>query len=81
MSTSTNETKQTTKAAVYELVDALRSCDPNKLKSALHRTFTPDAKIQLGHPFGQLTGPIDLWEKVYEPLAKAMPNFVIRRQP
>ena len=75
MSTSSNETKHTTKAAVYELVDALRSCDPDKLKAALHRTFTPDAKIQLGHPFGKLTGPKELWETVYEPLTKAMPQF------
>ena len=75
MSTSSYETKHTTKAAVYELVDALRSCDPDKLKAALHRTFTPDAKIQLGHPFGKLTGPKELWETVYEPLTKAMPHF------
>ncbi len=60
---------------VAPLIAALRSCDHVQIKDAIFRTFSSDARIQLGHPFGLLKGPYELWERVYEPLAWAMPNF------
>ena len=60
---------------VAPLIAALQSCDHVQIKDAIFRTFSSDARIQLGHPFGLLKGPYELWERVYEPLAWAMPNF------
>ncbi len=37
--------------------------------------MAPEARIRLGAPFEEMTGPEALWEQVYQPLASAMPGF------
>ncbi len=71
-----HETRHDThKRLVEPLRHALRSGDPGRIHRALTVAFAPDAKIRLGHPFGDLTGPQELWSKVYSPLLAAMPDM------
>ncbi|MEM9677589.1 MAG: polyketide cyclase [Pseudomonadota bacterium] len=63
------------KARVYELSIALRSGNPATVKRAIFDLFTPDAKIQLGQPFGAMSGPEALWQRVYAPLFASMPDM------
>ena len=63
------------KARVAAFSAALRSCDPGKVRRAIFDLFSPGAKIRLGQPFGDMTGPGALWERVYAPLFGAMPDM------
>lgn len=64
----------------------MRSCIPSRVRQAILALFAPTARIQLGKPFGELTGPKELWERVYAPLFAAMPdmerrNFIVMAGP
>lgn len=63
------------KKVVKSLRAALYGSDPETLRTALLRSFAPDAKIRLGHPFQDVDGPEDFWSRVYEPLVRAMPDM------
>lgn len=54
---------------------ALYDLDPALLKSQLTEIFAPDALIQLGFPLGSAIGPGALYEQVYEPLRRAIPDL------
>ncbi|TCL08795.1 SnoaL-like polyketide cyclase [Shimia isoporae] len=45
------------------------------MRAALLALFAPDAKIRMGHPFQDVAGPQDLWERVYTPLIDAIPDL------
>ncbi len=40
----------------------------------LMAAFAPDATIRLCHPFEDVAGPADLWDRVWAPLLQAMPD-------
>ncbi len=63
------------KAVVAPLLAALRSCDAERMQQAIFDIFAPDAKIRLGHPFRDVAGPQDLWDRVYAPLMSAMSDM------
>ncbi len=63
------------KKLLLPLRTALRSCDAGQVRAALFEIFSPEARIQLGHPFGELVGPEELWQRVYQPLMAAMPDM------
>ncbi|MBY6115349.1 ester cyclase [Mameliella alba] len=63
------------KALVATLRAALRSADAARIWAALHAAFSPDAAIRLGHPLDEMTGPEQLWQRVYAPLLDAMPDM------
>ncbi|MEM0949634.1 MAG: ester cyclase [Pseudomonadota bacterium] len=54
---------------------ALRSADAAAIRGALQDVFAPGAAIRLGEPFGELSGPDDLWSCVYQPLLASLPDF------
>lgn len=64
-----------TKAVIAPLRAAFRSGGASGLRGALVDSFAPDAQIRLGHPFDRLTGPAELFDRVYEPLLRAMPDL------
>ncbi|QFS81217.1 ester cyclase [Roseivivax sp. THAF197b] len=63
------------KATVAALRSALASCDAAQAKAAIIEGFAPDARIRLGHPFQDVDGPNDLWDRVYAQLFAAMPDL------
>ncbi|WP_068115927.1 ester cyclase [Tropicimonas marinistellae] len=63
------------KALIAQLRAAFMACDAVRLQQAIFALFAPDAKIRLGHPFQDVAGPEDLWERVYAPLLRAMPDM------
>lgn len=63
------------KQLLAPLLAALRSCDAGRVQAAIKELFAVDAKIQLGFPFCEVNGPVDLWERVYAPLMSAMPDM------
>ncbi len=63
------------KALLSTLRAALRGGDPDRLRGAFLSVFAEDAHIRLGAPFHGVTGPQDLWDRVYAPLLRAMPDM------
>jgi len=63
------------KTVVAPLREALQSCDADCVKKAILELFTPDAKIRLCYPYQDVTGPQELWERVYAPLFAAVPSL------
>ncbi|NRB04296.1 MAG: ester cyclase [Rhodobacteraceae bacterium] len=63
------------KGKVSKLRAAFSSCDADQVRQAIFDIFAPTASIRLQHPFRELTGPSELWDKVYAPLFGAMPDL------
>lgn len=59
---------------INKLRSALSSCSADQVERAIMDTFAPDAKIRLHFPVGEITGPDQLWDRVYRPLFAAMPD-------
>jgi predicted ester cyclase len=45
------------------------------VKNKLNEVIDRDAKIQLCHPFGDVLGPLEFYEKAFKPLYKSMPDL------
>lgn len=54
---------------------ALYDCDPAQLKDQLTSFFAPDCEIHLAFPFEDLNGPLEIYERVYQPLLTAIPDL------
>jgi hypothetical protein len=63
------------KACVAQLSRALYDLDPQTLPRQLESIFTPDCAIHLSFPFEDLNGPRELYETVYAPLLRAIPDL------
>lgn len=61
------------------LLDPFRSAlydgDPGTLRDAIGQLIAPDARLQLGHPFGTLPSREALLDEVYAPLREAIPDL------
>jgi len=66
---------QQNKKTVSKLRMAMYNLDPATLQSQLEQFFTADCPIHLAHPFEDLKGPEELYQKVYRPLIKAVPDL------
>ena len=49
--------------------------EPGTALAALKDVFADDAIVHMPHPFGDLTGPEELFETCFAPLAQAMPDL------
>ena len=54
---------------------ALYDIDAARLKDQLDALFAPDCVIHLAHPLGDLIGPEALFENIYLPLLRAVPDL------
>lgn len=63
------------KAVIGRLYDMLYDIDASRLEAHLSELLAPDCEIHLAHPFGQMWGPQELYERVYEPLLDAIPDL------
>ncbi len=63
------------KALVAPLRSAFLQGDAAAMRQAVFDLFAPDARIRLCHPFQEVAGPADLWDRVYAPLLAAMPDL------
>ena len=72
MSTSIH---QDNKQLITKLRNALYDCDAALLKHQLSEVFAHDCEIHLAFPFEDLTGPDELYERVYQPLLHALPDL------
>ena len=48
---------------------------PEAVQATMNDLFAPDAKLQLGHPFGAFKGPQAFFAGCYAPLLAAMPDL------
>ena len=63
------------KAAISKLRAAMVEFDPNSVNAALSKLLMDDAVVHMPHPFGDLSGPEELYETCYAPLFDAMPDL------
>ncbi len=63
------------KQLINKFRTALYDIDASVLKDQLHQVFAPDCEIYLTFPFEDLTGPIELFKRVYQPLLSAFPDL------
>ncbi len=63
------------KALLAPLLDILRKGPANDLHQCLKALLSPEARIRLGHPIGEMTGPSEFWNRAYAPLIRAMPDL------
>ncbi len=63
------------KDVVAKLRHALYDLNPDTILSVMDEVFSPHAAIHLTHPFGDLTGPKELFETAYQPLIHAVPDL------
>jgi predicted ester cyclase len=66
---------QQNKDTINKLRMALYDLKPEDLKEILEDIFLHDCKIHLSHPFENLDGPGELYEKAFKPLIKAVPDL------
>jgi len=65
----------TIKNQINKFRAALYDCDPSQLKTQLQDIFAADCEIHLAFPFEDLNGPLDLYDRVYQPLYTAFPDL------
>ncbi|MES0862747.1 ester cyclase [Ruegeria sp. SCPT10] len=63
------------KALIAPLRAAMHDFDDVRVQAALNGALASDATIHMPHPFGDLSGPQELYQTCYAPLLKAMPDL------
>lgn len=63
------------KQAIGTFRKAASAFEEQPVRAALEALFSPQARLHLCHPFGDLTGPVELYETAYAPLVSAMPDL------
>lgn len=63
------------KQLVGKLDEALYNLEPSNLRAVMGRLFSRDCTIRFCVPFGDLQGPAELFEQVYQPLTAAVPDL------
>lgn len=63
------------KQRLASLREALYNCEPSALLPALTDALAPGCAIHLAAPFEDLTGPQELFGRVYRPLLDAIPDL------
>lgn len=54
---------------------AMATADATAARQAIETLFARDAQIRLCHPFQDVTGTADLWDRAYAPLFAALPDL------
>lgn len=65
----------THKVLIAPLREAMYKFDEAGVRAALEAVVAPDAAIHMLYPFGDLTGPQELYDICYAPLLKSMPDL------
>ena len=63
------------KTLIHTYRQGLYDLEPTNLENHLSSYFATDADIHLAFPFEDVAGPKDLYERVYAPLIKAIPDL------
>ncbi len=63
------------KAIISPLRAAMVNFDAAGVRAALTAVIAPDASLRLCHPFGDVTGPNELFDATYAPLLAALPDL------
>lgn len=63
------------KARIAPMREAMRDFSEKGVRAALEELIAPDAVSHMCHPFGDLTGPSELYDNCYAPLLRAMPDL------
>lgn len=71
----TNDRYHQLRSRLKPLRQALYDFERAPVASAINAAFAPDAAVHLAFPFETLTGPKDLIEVAFEPLADAIPDL------
>ncbi|MFW8595092.1 ester cyclase [Cribrihabitans neustonicus] len=71
----TTDTHTRNKAVIAPMRDAMRDFSEKGVRAALDELIAPDAVVHMCHPFGDLTGPAELYDTCYAPLLQSMPDL------
>ncbi len=66
---------QQNKQIVAKLRSALYDCSSSDLPVVMAEVFAENCEIHLSHPFEDLSGPVELYEKAFSPLLQAIPDL------
>lgn len=64
------------KKVIGSLGKALYDIEPDKLKGQLAEIFDPKFTIRMAFPFEDVDGPKELYERVFAPLLRAIPDML-----
>ena len=71
----TTDLHQQNKDIITQFRAALYNCEQSALQETMQRVFTDRCAIHLAYPFEDLNGPLELFEKGYQPLIHAWPDL------
>lgn len=63
------------KALIAPVRVAMYDFEEARVRAALEAVVMPDARVHMPHPLGDVTGPGALFDKIYAPLSKAIPDL------
>jgi predicted ester cyclase len=66
---------QNNKQIIGKFRAALYDCQVADLADQLRDILAPDCQIHLAYPLGDLNGPEELYQKIYHPLTRAIPDL------
>ncbi len=66
---------QTLKQVIAPIQRAMSEFAETPVRQALESCFTAEAQLRLCHPFGDLVGPVALYDACYAPLIDALPDL------
>ena len=63
------------KQQILPLRQAMYDFSETGVRSLLEALFLPETKVRLSHPIGEMQGPTEFYDKVYQPLFRSLPDL------
>ena len=63
------------KQQILPLRQAMYDFSETGVRSWLEALFLPETKVRLSHPIGEMQGPTEFYDKVYQPLFRSLPDL------
>ena len=63
------------KQRILPLRQAMYDFSETGVRSWLETLFLPETKVRLSHPMGEMQGPAEFYDKVYQPLFRSLPDL------
>ena len=63
------------KQRILPLRQAMYDFSETGVRSWLEALFLPETKVRLSHPMGEMQGPAEFYDKVYQPLFRSLPDL------
>ncbi len=71
----TVDVQQQNKRLIKQLADVMYDFQANAVRNTLEQLMSSDCIVHMGHPFGDMSGPEQLYSNVYAGIFKAIPDL------